>query len=137
MKKHHDVLPHVKLLLNTQIADLGDCWAEGYEAFFDQADELKNPYHAGTREHEYWREGWWASYFGEPALFELSIPIEALSMTLSDSSDHLVQVEPVKKRGIWRWLTDVRVAFGLVVAALAVEFAELMTAEFALVSLLV
>ncbi len=62
------------------IALLDQCWVQGCIAGLDDLDEVANPYPYGTKESQYWNDGWWTVSFDlaadiEDAAEEDDLPI--------------------------------------------------------------
>ena len=77
------LLPHIKLRFNIEHPSFEDCYAYGYECALADINEEANPYHLGSNESEQWLEGWWAGFYGEEPLFDLStLPIEEPSVAI-------------------------------------------------------
>lgn len=82
-----DILPHLRLQIALKHPNVEDCWSEGYECSQeDGLDESSNPYKDGSIENEQWREGWWAGFYGEEPLYEVSVaPQEAPEVQVRQS----------------------------------------------------
>ena len=76
MNSSDSFLPYVKLQLNIEHQSLEDCYAHGYECALADTKEEDNPYPIGSRESEYWSDGWWASFYGEEPLFAVATNTE-------------------------------------------------------------
>lgn len=70
------LVSHSKIALHLANPDLEDVWLEGYEAMqASNEQEAINPYQADSLSHEYWEQGWWASFYGEKPLFGLEAQV--------------------------------------------------------------
>ncbi|KTD18182.1 hypothetical protein [Legionella jordanis] len=77
MNDMNTILPDIKLRFNLDHPNLEECYAFGYECALAEMAEEANPYREGSLEHEHWSEGWWAGFYGEKPLFDLSYaPVE-------------------------------------------------------------
>ena len=85
------LLPHIKLHFNIEHPNFEDCYAYGYECATASIEEENNPYCIGTKESEYWLEGWWAGFYGEKPLYELSLDAGILTYSeeVSAANDHM------------------------------------------------
>lgn len=72
MSDINKVLPDIKLRFNIEHPNLEECYAFGYECALAEIAEKENPYRPETIESEYWLEGWWAGFYGEQPIHELS-----------------------------------------------------------------
>ncbi|MCD6056422.1 MAG: transmission trait enhancer LetE [Gammaproteobacteria bacterium] len=63
---------HCRLIFNVATPSFEEAWLEGYDACEEGQEDEGNPYPANSREYRYWSDGWWASFYGEEALFTLS-----------------------------------------------------------------
>ena len=63
------LLPHVKLHFNVEHPTLEESYLYGYECARYDVSEEENPFTEGSKEHEQWSDGWWASFYGESPLF--------------------------------------------------------------------
>ena len=89
MNDTNTLLPHIKLRFNIEHPSFEECYTYGYECSLAELDEAENPYSEGSFEHEQWREGWWAGFYGETPLFEGSEQTEASSiLTNKAANDH-------------------------------------------------
>lgn len=61
---------NLKLILASQVQSnsLEACYMEGYAHSQAEKDE-KNPFAAGSKEHEFWAQGYWAHIMNEAPLF--------------------------------------------------------------------
>lgn len=71
------LLPHIKLRFNIEHPSFEECYAYGYECALAELGEEENPYRENTQEYEQWQEGWWAGFYGEKPLFELTEQTDA------------------------------------------------------------
>lgn len=71
MKGSKELLPYVKLRFNIDNPTLEECYAYGYECSQKNIEEEDNPYNEGTKEYDYWTEGWWAGFYGVEPEFEI------------------------------------------------------------------
>jgi len=67
--REHSLVPDLTLRLNIEHPALEDVWLEGYKNAEKNITEAANPYCRGSSEYRYWREGWWAAFYGEEPLF--------------------------------------------------------------------
>lgn len=67
-----EILPDVKLRFNLDHPSYEDCYAFGYECAQSGIDEQENPFCEGSSEFEQWIDGWWAGFYGEEPIFEVS-----------------------------------------------------------------
>lgn len=67
------LLPHIKLKFNIEHPSYEECYLFGYECAHSEVAEEDNPFRAGSQEAEQWLEGWWAGFYGEEPLFDMSI----------------------------------------------------------------
>lgn len=72
MNDINEFLPDIKLRFNIEHPNIEDCYALGYECGLEAFDESINPFPKDSLESEYWQEGWWAGFYGEEPLFELT-----------------------------------------------------------------
>ncbi len=66
------LLPDIKLRFNIEHPTFEECYAYGYESALADVAEEENPYVVGTKESEQWMEGWWAGFYGEEPLYEMT-----------------------------------------------------------------
>lgn len=66
------LLPDIKLRFNIDHPNLEECYLYGYECALAEISEEENPYHEGSLEYEQWADGWWAGFYGEKPLFDLT-----------------------------------------------------------------
>lgn len=69
MSKSNSLLSAIHLLFNLQHPDLEECYLSGYEAAFTGFNEDDNPYVKGTKEFNFWLEGWWTGFYQEESWF--------------------------------------------------------------------
>lgn len=72
MKDTTVLLPHVRLDFNINHPALEECYTDGYTSALAELDESENPFHTGSVEARHWIEGWWAGFYGEEPLFDLT-----------------------------------------------------------------
>ena len=121
MSTQQEVLSHIRLQVNSQAADLGDCWAEGYESAQSNLTEKDNPYEVSTTEYQNWTEGWWAGFYEEEPIFGLNNNVAQLSTAA-----------PVEAANESTWLSDrVRCWTGRVVKTAGVILASIAIIELA------
>ena len=83
MKDTNTLLPHVRLDFNIAHPSLEECYIDGYVSARALLEESDNPFRAGSVEALHWIEGWWAGFYGEEPLFDLStLPIEEPSVAI-------------------------------------------------------
>lgn len=63
------LLADLRLKLNIEHPALDDAWLEGYQNGHRNLTEASNPYRSGSEAYQYWREGWWAGFYGEEPIF--------------------------------------------------------------------
>lgn len=86
----------LKLHLNVNYPALEECWMDGYECAGQELEESDNPFPAGYREFDHWNEGWWAGFYGEPALYpEL---LSEQSQAEVDSTQEVIQAAPIQDK---------------------------------------
>ncbi|KTD75678.1 hypothetical protein [Legionella waltersii] len=66
------LLPHVKLRFNIEHPNYEECYLFGYECAIAELSEDDNPFPEGSQEAEQWQEGWWAGFYEEKPLFDMS-----------------------------------------------------------------
>lgn len=66
------LLPHIKLRFNIEHPSFEECYTYGYECAMAEVSEEENPFRPGSKESEYWLEGWWAGFYQEEPLFDLA-----------------------------------------------------------------
>jgi len=98
--KNSELLGHLRLQMAIQSPNLKSCWSEGFVDFKDECDETKNPYEIDTLEHQYWTDGWWASFYGEDNLFEES-PAAHGSAANDAVISHRVNAGTTQQSGLW------------------------------------
>lgn len=69
---HDEELSYVNLRFHVEHPDFEACYAEGYESAVSGRTERENPFALGTKESDQWLDGWWAGFYGEPPIYELS-----------------------------------------------------------------
>ncbi len=67
-----NTLAEAKLLFEIQHPTYDSVWLEGYDYAVAQGEEDDNPYEHGSREYQFWADGWWAGCYGEQPLFDLA-----------------------------------------------------------------
>ncbi|WP_025384989.1 hypothetical protein [Legionella oakridgensis] len=72
MDNFNGLLSDVKLQFNIKHPSFEECYAFGYECALAEIEEAENPFPSGTKESEQWLEGWWAGFYGEPPIYDLS-----------------------------------------------------------------
>ena len=88
---------HLKIhfhALNQIASSLEQCWMEGYYFASHGENEPQNPYRAGSKEAQFYDEGWWSGFYGEEALF----PDFVISM--DERSNHQSSVNSFQQRFI-------------------------------------
>ena len=81
MKDTSAVLPHVRLDFNINHPALEECYVDGYASARALLDESENPFQADSVEALHWIEGWWAGFYGEEPLYDLTkLPEEESSV---------------------------------------------------------
>lgn len=93
------LLPHIKLQFNIDHPSYEECYLFGYECALSDVLEEDNPYKAGSSEAEQWSEGWWAGFYEEIPLFEMSNEIDEELIVLQEkpANDHLYQKKSILK----------------------------------------
>ena len=84
MKEKNDVLADIKLRFNLEHPNVEDCYVLGYECAKEDLQESANPFKEGSLESDYWQEGWWAGFYNEVPLFELSEHQEAIESRVQE-----------------------------------------------------
>lgn len=119
----------LKSILTSQVQaiDLEKCWMAGYEAAHQDKAESNNPFRLRSKEAHFWREGWWAGFYGEAALFP-----EYADNFSSGANQPRVEIETVSeapvanshKRAKYVWYSVGATFVGLaVVASSLMDFA--------------
>lgn len=72
MNNINELLSDLKFQLHVKHPGFEECYVDGYECALAEMEETHNPYQEGTRESEQWLEGWWAGFYEEAPLFELT-----------------------------------------------------------------
>jgi len=72
MDDMNTLLPDIKLRFNIEHPSFEECYAQGYESALLEMSEEENPFISGTKESEQWLEGWWAGFYGEQPIYDLS-----------------------------------------------------------------
>lgn len=88
MKTIQEILPHVKLHFNINHPSFEECYSFGYECLQAEISEDENPFAEGTRENEYWQEGWWDAFYGHAPKHELAT-IEEYELVSNAANDPL------------------------------------------------
>ena len=83
------LLPDIRLRFNIEHPSFEDCYAFGYECATAEVSEAENPFRAGTKESDQWLEGWWAGFYGELPLYELSNEFEGEQSEIDAANDHV------------------------------------------------
>lgn len=83
MKDTTAVLPHVRLDFNINHPALEECYIDGYACAMAKLDENENPFQVGSIEANHWIEGWWAGFYGEEPLFDLTNLLEEESSVVT------------------------------------------------------
>lgn len=86
MKDTTTVLPHVRLDFNINHPALEECYVDGYACATSELDENENPFQADSVEARQWIEGWWAGFYGEEPLFDLTKLPEAEASVITDEA---------------------------------------------------
>lgn len=71
------LLPDIKLRFNIAHPNLEECYAYGYVCGRAEINEEANPYRLSTTESEQWLEGWWAGFYGEQPIYDISDYLQA------------------------------------------------------------
>ena len=83
---------HLKLHLHAQThmaSSLEQCWMEGYYFASHGDEEPNNPYRQGSKEAQFYDEGWWSGFYGEEVLFpEFAISMEDKPLASLLKNDH-------------------------------------------------
>jgi len=72
MNDINTLLADIKLRFNIDHPNFEECYAYGYECARAELGEEENPFALTSKESEQWLEGWWAGFYGEEPLYELS-----------------------------------------------------------------
>ncbi|WP_367607516.1 transmission trait enhancer LetE [Legionella sp. W05-934-2] len=72
MKDTNAIIPDLKLRFNIEHPTIEESYHFGYECALAELDLEENPFKEGTQPYEQWQEGWWAGFYGEKPLFELT-----------------------------------------------------------------
>lgn len=72
MIKQDSILGDLKLRLNIEYPSLEECYAQGYESACEESVEENNPYQKGSKEFKFWQDGWWAGFYQEEPVFDIS-----------------------------------------------------------------
>ena len=72
MIKQTNVLPEARLILNMQCPGLEECWVDGYESAIASMAEGENPFTKDSQENQQWLDGWWAGFYGEMPIYDLT-----------------------------------------------------------------
>ena len=67
-----DAAAQYRLIFRINTPYFEEVWLEGYDDFEALENDAVNPYPATSREHQYWDDGWWASFHAEERLFNLA-----------------------------------------------------------------
>lgn len=84
------LLPHIKLRFNIEHPSFEECYAHGYECAQGEISEAENPYRLNSKESDHWLEGWWAGFYGEQPLHEVTVSDaeEAKTIPTEAANDH-------------------------------------------------
>lgn len=80
------VMPDVKLRLHIAYPSHEETYSFGYECAKAGMTEEENPYTKDSQLFEDWLEGWWAGFYEEEPLFELTTPLQTPELAPSDSA---------------------------------------------------
>lgn len=126
MNTEQQILPHVRLQFHIQHPSLDDCWSEGYEYASTNMPEGDNPYKAGTSEHEYWQQGWWAGFYGEQPLFNTGGDLGDNSNVVDIRDYKAANAPDYEPSNVRRWAGRVaKIAGVIAITVAAVELIDL------------
>jgi hypothetical protein len=72
MKDISTLLPDIRLDFNINHPNLEECYLDGYVSAQSELSENENPFHRNSVEARHWIEGWWAGFYGEEPLYDLT-----------------------------------------------------------------
>ncbi|WP_133130884.1 transmission trait enhancer LetE [Legionella yabuuchiae] len=72
MNTINEFVPYIKLKFNVEHPSFEACYAYGYECGLTNVSEENNPYKEGTREYEQWSDGWWAGFYKEEPIYDIT-----------------------------------------------------------------
>lgn len=89
MNDINTVLPDIRLRFNIDHPSFEECYAFGYECAMAEVSEEENPFKANTKEYDQWQEGWWAGFYGEEPIYDISslITTEATPLTIEAANE--------------------------------------------------
>ena len=118
MTTDESLVAEAKLLLEIDNPNYDEVWLEGYEESLADIEESANPYPEGSKEFEYWSEGWWAACYGEEPLFDYEGHVVGSTETAAPK-----QAEPAAPKHRIRTLGQVMsgVLFGSALAAVTMD----------------
>lgn len=115
MNNIRTMLPEVKFRFNIDHPSIEECYSFGYECAQAQLDEIDNPFDMGSEEHYQWLEGWWAGFYGEKPLFDLSNPEKELrSEPAAAANDLTYQIQQASFLSTFLKITGVLAATAIV-----------------------
>ncbi len=93
------LLPHIKLQFNIEHPSYEECYLFGYECALSEVLEEDNPYKAGSAEAEQWSEGWWAGFYEEIPLFDMTNEIDDELIVIKEkpANDYIYQKKSILK----------------------------------------
>lgn len=93
MNKNNALLPDIQLRFNIEHPSFEECYAFGYECGSAEISEEDNPFNVDSKESDQWLEGWWAGFYGEEPLYDLSqyIDIQAEQALYEAANDQIYQ----------------------------------------------
>ncbi|MDP3559932.1 MAG: transmission trait enhancer LetE [Legionellaceae bacterium] len=65
------VIPDIILRFQIEHPTFEECYVFGYECASAEVAENEMPFAADSKEAEYWKEGWWAGFYGDTPLFDM------------------------------------------------------------------
>lgn len=104
MKDTNAILPHLKLRFNVEHPTIEESYNFGYESALAELDIDENPFLEGSTSYEQWQEGWWAGFYGEKPLFELSQHPDEVKQLDIEAAANDADYYQDKNSTIRRWL---------------------------------
>src|SRR5687768_14995304 len=131
MNQTTDILGHIRLEFHVKHPTLDECWNEGYDAGVLALDEEDNPYQIGTKEYQFWNDGWWSGFYQEKRLFANPGESEVIPYTQHPIS--LITTQDAVNESTWgshatlkKWAGRfVKIAGAIAVTVVAIELLEM------------
>ena len=121
---NNNALAYAQLRFQVDVPSLEETWLDGYQAGSHDKPEESNPYAMDSKEYAFWNEGWWAGFYQETPLFDLSGAVHAVENKVATQQKNNVDSNAVIKTPSRYIIRTIQVFAAILAAAMCYQLAD-------------